>query len=95
MTLFGFTILVYYTFSSKKFRSSSTRRNLTAQKATSRRKVGQDISFRRHEVSRSIPTRRLEAEESSTMDESSLASIIEDKKSLEKFEREAAVIPSL
>lgn len=39
-----------------------------------------------------MPTRNLEAEESSTMDESSLASIIEDKKSFEKFEREAAVI---
>jgi hypothetical protein len=37
--------------------------------------------------------RRPEAEDSSTMDESSLASIIEDKKSFEKFEREAAVRP--
>ena len=79
---------------SPKFRSSSTRRNQklvsTAQKPSARRKIGH-YSLRRKEVP-PISGRRLETEESSTMDESSLASMIEDKKSIEKFEREAAVM---
>ena len=86
-------VIVLLWYSSTNFRSSSTRRNLTARKTASRRKTGQDVSLRRHEISTKVPMRRPEAEDSSTMDESSLASIIEDKKSFEKFEREAAVRP--
>ena len=67
------------------------RSNLTGQMPASRRKNDRAVSVRRHEVSERIYPRNAEAEESSTMDESSLASIIEDKKSIEKFEKEAAV----
>ncbi|XP_028401807.1 oral-facial-digital syndrome 1 protein homolog [Dendronephthya gigantea] len=72
---------------------SSSRRNQSGQKA-SRRKIlhEQDVSLPQRPLSTRIPERGHVTEESSTMDESSLASLIEDKKSFEKFEREAAAL---
>ena len=91
ISAFRIIAIAFIAFSFAKFSSSSTRRILTTQKTTSRRKIGHD-SLRRKEVPVVVPARRPEAEESSTMDESSLASLIEDKKSIEKFEKEVAVM---